>query len=383
MFIEQEDAVSVPYLDFAATTPVDARVASLVMHFMTEEYGNAGSRTHEYGIRAKQAVETARAQVAGVVSARSEEVVFTSGATESDNLAILGLTQFGLETGRTHVISTQLEHKAVLEPLQEMEARGFHVDLLPPTAEGFLDPEALAEALRPDTLLVSTMQVNNETGIIQPIEQIAELLRDHPAYFHVDAAQGFGKELDALQHRRIDLISVSGHKIYAPKGIGALITRRRGRDRPPLRPLMFGGGQERGLRPGTVPVPLVAGLGFASELALNEHDQRQRRSVAIRREMFQALEPLHPISIGDQARAVPHIASLVVPGLDSEAAMILMRDSAALSNGSACTAASYEPSHVLESMGLEPDLISGAIRFSWSHLSDPDWGAVLACLQRV
>ena len=244
-------------LDHAATAPVDPRVAEEVLSYMSYEFGNAGSRTHGYGQVARERVNRARQEVAVVVAATPDEVIFTSGATESNNLAILGLAAHGEATGKRHIISTQIEHKAVLEPLEVLGGRGFEVELLAPTEGGWVSPEAVAAALRPDTLLVSVMAVNNETGVVQPIEEIASLLEGNDAFLHVDAAQAFGKLIAPLQTKRIDLLSVSGHKIGAPKGIGALITRRRGFKRPPLQPLMYGGGQERGLRPGTLPVPLI------------------------------------------------------------------------------------------------------------------------------
>jgi cysteine desulfurase len=226
------------YLDHAATTPVDPRVAEVVMHYMVEEFGNAGSRTHEYGSRARKAVDTAREQVAAVVEAKPDEVIFTSGATESNNLAILGLAPFGEREGRRHILSTMIEHKAVLEPLAHLEKRGFEVELVRPTRGGWVEADDVLSRVRDDTLLVSVMHVNNETGVIQPIDEVAAGLEGRSAYFHVDAAQGYSKELQKLKHKRIDMISVSGHKIYAPKGVGALITRRRNRLRPPLEPLM-------------------------------------------------------------------------------------------------------------------------------------------------
>jgi cysteine desulfurase len=354
------------YLDFNATAPVDPRVADEVMTFMTLEFGNAGSRTHNYGQVAKDRVKLGREQVAQVVACRPEEVIFTSGATESDNLAILGLAQHGETTGRKHIISTQIEHKAVLEPLEVLGERGFEVTLLPPSEGGWVSAESVAAVLRPDTLLVSVMAVNNETGVIQPIAEIAEVLRSHDAYFHVDAAQAYGKLIEPLQNPRIDLLSVSGHKISAPKGIGALITRRRGYKRPPLAPLMYGGGQERGLRPGTLPVALIAGLGTASSLALAEHDERQQRAVDLKAQLIEALAPLGAEFNGDPSRTIATTLNVSIPGIDSEAAIVALKDVVAFSNGSACTSQSYEPSHVLLAAGLARERIDGAIRLSWS-----------------
>jgi len=353
------------YLDYDATTPVDQRVADEVMHYMTYEFGNAGSRTHTYGQVAKERVNQARREVAAVVAAKPEEIIFTSGATESDNLAILGLAPSGEASGKRHIVSTQIEHKAVLEPLTVLTGRGFDVTLLPPTHGGWVTPESVAAALRPDTLLVSIMAVNNETGVIQPLDEIAEVLADHQAYLHVDAAQAYGKIIEPLRNPRIDLMAVSGHKIGAPKGIGVLVTRRRGYSRPPLTPLMHGGGQERGLRPGTLPVPLIAGLGAASVLALREHDQRERAHRAIRDALLEALTPLGAQINGDLDRMLPNTLNVSIPGIDSEAAVVALKDIVAISNGSACTSESYDPSHVLVAAGLTAERIAGALRFSW------------------
>lgn len=362
------------YLDCNATTPIEPEVRDIVVHYMVEEFGNAGSRTHEFGARAQQAVQRARDQIAAVVRAKRDEVIFTSGATESNNLAILGLVPHGEQTGRKHVVSTAIEHKAVLEPLDELSKRGFEVTLVRPTPGGWVDPEAVAEALRPETLLVSVMHVNNETGVVQPIQEISGVLSKHPAYFHVDAAQGFGKEFNGLQSNRIDLLSVSGHKIYAPKGIGALIARRRGYDRIPLTPLMFGGGQERGLRPGTLPVHLIVGLGAAAEIAGRDVSRRHERCTTIRRNALESLKALNPTLHGDQPRTLPHVLSLSFPGVDSEALMLALKGVVAVSNGSACTSHAYAQSHVLHAMGVSSEVIQGAIRLSWCHLSaDVDW----------
>lgn len=372
------------YLDNNATTPVDPRIAREVLTYMAEEFGNSGSRTHRYGQAAKQRINRARAEVAAVVAAKPDEVIFTSGATESDNLAILGLASHGESVGKMHIISTAIEHKAVLEPLEVLAKRGFDVTLLAPQRGGWVSADAVRAALRPDTLLVSVMAVNNETGVIQPIDEIATVLTGHDAYFHVDAAQAFGKVIEPLRNQRIDLISVSGHKIFAPKGIGALVIRRRGYQRPPLEPLMFGGGQERGLRPGTLPVPLIAGIGLASALALEEHEARQSRAAAIRSSAMAALAPLDVVFNGDPDRAVATTLNFSVPGVDGEAALVALKDIVAVSNGSACTSQRYEPSHVLVAAGLPDEQIQGALRFSWSQLTDDvPWQEVTERLDRL
>jgi cysteine desulfurase len=365
------------YLDCNATTPMDPRVSAEVMKYLVQEFGNAGSRTHAYGQIAKERVNRARQEIAAVVGVQPDEVVFTSGATESDNLAILGLAARGQATGKRHIISSQIEHKAVLEPLEVLSKQGFEVTLLAPTAGGWIDPEDVRRALRPDTLLVSIMAVNNETGVIQPLAEISETLSDHEAFFHVDGAQGFGKLIEPLRERRIDLVSISGHKVYAPKGIGALVARRRRFTRPPLRPLMYGGGQERGLRPGTLPVALIAGLGLASALAADECADRARRCMAIKNEALLALEPLGIVLNGDAQRTVPHTLNFSVPGVDSEAAIVALKDVAAVSNGSACTSQRYEPSHVLAAARLPAQQVAGALRLSWSHLTPSvDWSVM-------
>lgn len=372
------------YLDCAATAPVEPRVQREVMTYLGVEFGNAGSRHHGFGARARSAVEKARVQVAAVVGATRGEIVFTSGATESNNLALLGLAEHGARTGRTHLVSTRIEHKSVLEPLQALSDRGFEVTLVAPEPGGWVHPAAILEALRENTLLVSVMQVNNETGVIQPIREIARCLDSHSAYLHVDAAQGFGKEVAPLHNRRIDLISISGHKIHAPKGIGALVTRRRNGQRPPLAPLMHGGGQELGLRPGTLPVPLIAGLGKASELALAEHQDRNAACRRFKEILLRKLRPLKPVFNGDLDRTVPHIVNLTLPGIGSDEAIEAVSQVAAISNGSACTSASESCSHVLCAQGLDEARMEGALRLSWCHLSSqPDWNGFLRAIEAI
>ena len=402
------------YLDYNATTPLDPRVFEAMTPYFLEDFGNAGSRTHVFGQRAKEAVEAARKQVAAVLACRPEEVVFTSGATESNNLALLGLVRYGLETGRRHVLSTAIEHKAVLEPLDEMRRLGFEVELAPVIRSGYVEAETIRRLLRPDTLVVSVMHANNETGVLQPIEEIGELLAGTETFFHTDAAQTFGKEVASLQAAAWDFASVSGHKIYGPKGIGALAVRRgtvpsfagapaqrvgktgtvpltsreavsplppgegqgvraiahgtvpfKGARKRPLQPLLFGGGQERGLRPGTLPVPLVVGLGKAAELAGVEHAERRKAAAAVKARLLADLRGVaHQIN-GDPAHAQPHVLNISFPGVDSEALMLALRDEMAISNGSACTSAAYKPSHVLRAMGLADDAIALAVRISW------------------
>jgi cysteine desulfurase len=372
------------YLDCNATTPMEPLVREVLLRYLDEEYGNEGSRTHEYGARAKQAVQRARDQLATVVGAKRDEVIFTSGATESNNLAILGLREAAKQAGRMHCITSAIEHKAVLEPLEQLEYEGFTVTRLPVGLGGFVEPKALEEALRPDTFLVSLMQANNETGVVQPLKEIAAVLAKHDAYFHTDAAQGFGKDIDALLNPRIDMISVSGHKIFAPKGVGALIARRRGYDRLPLKPLVFGGGQERGLRPGTLPVALIVALGEATELAVSDHEVRQRKCLSMRAEAMAAFEPLHPRFSGDTERVMPHVLNVAFAGLDSEALIVALKDMIAISNGSACTSSSYTPSHVLKAMGMTDDQANSCVRISWCHLTPKvDWGAVAERIRKL
>jgi len=363
---------------------MEPAVSEEVMKYLIIEFGNAGSRTHEYGARAKQAVQKARDRIADVVQAQRDEVIFTSGATESNNLAILGLADHGEATGKKHIISNLIEHKAILEPLEVLGKRGFDITLLPPTQGGWVNPEEVEKALRKDTLLVSCMHANNETGVVQPLREIAQRLGDHPAYFHTDAAQGFGKDIDTLRDPRIDLISISGHKIYGPKGIGALITRRRSFKRPPLNPLMFGGGQEKGLRPGTLPVALITGLGKAAELALKNANQRMAKCKSFRQQALNAIAPLEPIFNGDQNRTLSHVLNISFLGLDSEAVIVALKNYIAVSNGSACTSQSYDPSHVLESMELEKEIIQSAIRISWCHMTDEvDWDTVVDIMRKL
>ncbi|MDF7798513.1 cysteine desulfurase DndA [Pontiellaceae bacterium B1224] len=373
------------YLDNNATTPVEPEVAEIIRLYTEQEYGNSGSRTHEYGNKAKLAVQKAREQVASVFDGiDSSDVIFTSGATESNNLAILGMLKWATDNGKTHIVTTSIEHKAIIEPVAYAESLGFEVTYVNPNSSGVVTASDMLSAVKDDTFLVSMMHVNNETGSIQPIDEVADALPQQGVYFHTDAAQGYGKELEKLNHPRIDLISISGHKIYGPKGIGALVMRRRKFKRAPLTPIQFGGGQERGLRPGTLPVPLIAGLGVAAECCKKHHSERAAKNRAFRERVFSALHGLDYQVNGDEGSLVSHVLNLSFNGLNSEAVMLALKGIVSISNGSACTSQSYEPSHVLTAMGLSEDRIKSAIRLSWCYMTEePEWSKVRQAIQSL
>lgn len=371
------------YLDCCATTPLTPPVLEEVHRYLAIEYGNEGSRTHAYGAAARKRVSLAREEVAALAAARPDEVVFTSGATEANNLAILGLAEALEECGLRHVVTSSLEHKAVLEPIARLEERGFAVTRIDAAKSGLVDVDELLAAVTAQTGLVSLMHANNETGVIQRIDRVAEGLPDH-SFLHVDAAQGLGKEYKELAHPRIDLISGSAHKLHGPKGVGTLIVRRRGYRRPPLAPLMVGGGQERGLRPGTVPVHLVAGFGAAARAAFAEREERASRNRTFREETLAALQPLAPTVNGDSARTLPYVLNVSFPGIDAEAAILATKDLVAISSGSACNSGDYQRSHVLEAMGLDGPRVDGALRLSWCHMTPPvDWRRFVDRLQGI
>lgn len=357
------------YLDCNATNPIEPRVREEIVRVFNSVYGNAGS-PHEFGEQAKQLVSLAREQITQVAGSRRHEIVFTSGATESNNLAILGAAAHGKETGKMHLVSSMIEHKAVLEPLQALRRQGFEVTLIPTQRTGQIDPDELLHAVRDDTLLVSVMQVNNETGIIQPIDAIANGLMQSDCLLHVDAAQGFAKQLEPLRNPRIDLISISGHKIHGPQGIGALIARRKQGQIPPIAPLNYGGGQEFGLRPGTLPVPLIAGFGLAAQLAATELDQRREHCLMIRKTVLAWAQSVDGKIHGEQKATMPHVVNLSIPGFTADELIERFHGLIAVSDGAACTTICTTPSHVLSAMGIREPELSGAIRLSWSHMTN-------------
>jgi len=369
------------YLDCAASTPPEPEVLEVVQRYLEVDFGNASSRAHGWGLEAKRAVETARQQVARVARAAPDEVHFTSGATESNNLVVFGLLENARSRGLDHVITTAIEHKAVLEPVLALQDRGFRVTVIPPDRSGRIEVDRLEAELSEKTFLVSVMHANNETGRVQPIEEIAGLLADHPCFLHVDAAQSFGR---LPIPSRVDLISLSGHKIHAPKGVGALVARKRGFQRPPLTPLFFGGGHERGLRPGTLPVPLIAGLGKAAELCERDGEPRRESCTLYRRVLLEELQALAPRVNGEGAEFLPHILNVSIDGIDAEAMILALRSQVAISSGSACTSARYQASHVLRAMDLDESSVTGATRWSWCHLTiQPDWEGIRERILRL
>jgi cysteine desulfurase len=305
------------YLDCNSTTPIDPEVLKIMNQYLTEDFGNEGSHTHEHGMKAKKAVQEARDHIGKVVDATRNEVIFTSGATESNNIAILGLKSFAKLSNKKHIISSTIEHKAVLEPLEILKKEGFKIDLIKPDLSGRINANAIIDKIRDETLLISLMHVNNETGVIQPIDELANKINKNNIFFHVDASQSYGKIIETLKNKRIDLISVSGHKIYGPKGIGVLITRLRNFQKPPLEPISFGGGQERGLRPGTLPVFLIAGLGKAAEIALRDYKKRNQYNKNLQEKFFNFLEQHKAKINGDLNNLIENTVNFSIKGIGS------------------------------------------------------------------
>lgn len=349
------------YLDMQATTPVDPRVLDTMLPFMTDEYGNPHSRTHAYGWEAEKGVEEARQHVADLIGADAKDVVFTSGATESNNMIIKGIPRFHKEKKR-HIITTQTEHKCVLDSCRQMQQEGFEVTYLPVQQNGIVDLTELERAIRPDTVLVSIMAVNNETGVIQPMEEIGALVRKHRGvHLHTDAAQAIGKIAVDVNKMNIDVMSMSGHKIYGPKGVGAAYVRRRPRVR--LEPIISGGGQERGLRSGTLPAALVVGMGEAARIAKLEMARDQARVKQLSKRLIDGINSRveHVVRNGD-VDGYAGCVNLSFAYVEGESLLMALKD-VALSSGSACTSASLEPSYVLRALGAAEDMAHSSLRF--------------------
>lgn len=349
------------YLDYSATTPVDPRVVDALLPFLREDFGNPASRSHAYGWKAEEAVETARQQVADLVGCDPKELVWTSGATESINLAIKGAAHFYKDKGR-HVITVKTEHKATLDTCRELEREGFEVTYLDVQADGLIDFAAFEAAVRPDTILVSVMFVNNEIGVIQDIPKIGEFCRARGIILHVDSAQATGKVQINLQSLKVDLMSFSAHKTYGPKGIGALFVRRKPRIR--LEPLIHGGGHERGMRSGTLPTHQIVGMGAAFALARAEMATENERIRMLRDRLWKGLSEIEAVYLnGDLEARVPHNLNVSFNYVEGESLLMAIKD-IAVSSGSACTSASLEPSYVLRALGRSDELAHSSIRFS-------------------
>jgi cysteine desulfurase len=385
--IPATDSAAPPvYLDYQATTPVDPRVLETMLPWFTEKFGNASSVTHAYGRAAADAVEAARAQIAGLIGAEPREIIFTSGATESNNLALKGALRFARE-GRNGLVTLVTEHKCVLESARALAREGFRVTILPVRGDGMIDWRALEHAIDDRTALVSVMAAHNEVGVIQPIAEIGAICRERGVLFHTDAAQAVGKLPIDVNAQQIDLMSISGHKIYGPKGIGALYVRRRPRVR--LVPLIDGGGQERGLRSGTLPTPLCVGLGAAASVAQEEMAEEAKRLTAMRQRLLAGLKMRVPSLRlnGEALRRLPGNLNLTFPGI-SALDLMAACPGLALSTGSACTAAEVEPSYVLRALGLSEALAQSSVRIGLGRFTrDADIAsaidALAAAVQRL
>ena len=349
------------YLDYSATTPVDPRVAAKMIPWLTEHFGNPASRSHAYGWEAEKAVEDAREQVAALVNADAKEIIWTSGATESNNLAIKGAAHFYQGKGK-HLITVKTEHKAVLDTVRELEREGFEATYLDVQENGLIDLEVLKAAIRPDTIVVSVMFVNNEVGVVQPIAEIGEICRAKGIVFHVDAAQATGKVDIDLDRLKVDLMSFCAHKTYGPKGIGALYVRRKPRVR--LEAQMHGGGHERGLRSGTLATHQIVGMGESFRIAREEMAEENARVGKLRDRLLAGLTDLEATFVnGDLAQRVPHNLNISFAYVEGESLIMAVKD-IAVSSGSACTSASLEPSYVLRALGRNDELAHSSIRFT-------------------
>ncbi len=349
------------YMDYSATTPVDPRVAEVMIPYLTEKFGNPASRSHSFGWVADEAVERAREQVAALVNADPKEIVWTSGATESNNLALKGAANFYADKGK-HIVTVKTEHKAILDTVRELERQGFAATYLDPEPSGLLDLEKLKAALRPDTMIVSVMLVNNEIGVIQDIAAIGEICRERGILFHVDAAQATGKVAIDLQKLKVDLMSFSAHKTYGPKGIGALYVRRKPRVR--LEAQMHGGGHERGFRSGTLATHQIVGMGEAFRIAKEEMATENERIRMLRDRLWKGLSGMEEVYLnGDMEQRVPHNLNVSFNFVEGESLIMAVKD-IAVSSGSACTSASLEPSYVLRALGRNDELAHSSIRFT-------------------
>lgn len=355
------------YLDYNASSPIDERVLDTMIDIYKNYPGNPDSRTHDFGKNTRTILEEGRKKVGNLLNVQSNEVFFTSGATESNNIAVLGLKEYALRVKKNHIITTSVEHKAILETMKHLENNGFIIDYVNPNQNGEIEVNQIKNRITEKTLLVSVMHVNNETGVIFPVEEIGELLDPTDVLFHIDATQSAGKLVPELKKIKYDMLTLSSHKLAGPQGIGALILRRKNYELPPIKAIMFGGEQEGGIRPGTVPTALVAGFGKACELAEQDYESNIKRLTECQNAILELLkDSTIKYSIhGNIERLIPNTLNIAFEGINSEALMILTKGFCGISNGSACNSKNYKGSYVLESMGLNQPEIASSVRISW------------------
>lgn len=360
------------YLDYNASAPIDFRVLDNMVDVYKNNIGNPDSRTHNYGDDARVVVENARKQVASLLNVTSDEVLFTSGATESNNIAIQGLREYSKTTQKKHVITTSIEHKAVLETMKQLKNEGYDIDIVSPDLSGRVKAVDILGKIRQDTLLVSVMHVNNETGIIQPVKEIGEELQKTNVLFHIDATQSCGKLVEEIKGLKYNMLSFSAHKLMGPQGVGVLVLKKKSYKHPPVKAILYGGQQEHGIRPGTIPVALVSGCGKACQIAEEEYKKNNATLHEIKEKVLDEIiaSGVEYHINGDQKYCIGNTINVCFNGVSSEALMITTKQYCALSNGSACTSRSYSPSYVLDAMGVPNDQIENSIRISWGPNSD-------------
>ena len=372
------------YLDYNASAPIEERVLERMIDVYRSHYGNADSRTHIFGTEAKEIVTTSRKAIADILGVDSTDVFFTSGSTESNNMAIVGLLDYALESGRNHFITTSIEHKSVLEAMKYLQEKGCSVDFVSPDSSGRIRPEQILDLVTEKTLLVSMMHVNSETGIIQPIEEVGEALSKTKTYFHIDATQGFGKLNQSLRKAKYNMLSITAHKLGGPQGVGAFVLRRdKTYRRPPVKQLMYGGQQERGYRPGTTPVALVAGFALAAEICEQESAMHAEHCQNIKNSFLNAISGLNYTINGDQNYCLPSTINISFHGVDAEGIFLAIKEDYAFSNGSACNSGSHAPSYVLTAMGLDENRISEAIRVSWNYNTQVDFTSLIDYVKAI
>lgn len=364
----------VTYLDFNATAPIEEEVLEYMNEIYRNHYGNPNSRTHIYGNMAKGIVNDARRRIADSLGIDEMEIVFTSGSTESNNIAVLGLLEYAKKTGKNHFITTAIEHKAVLEPMEYLQTQGVKVDFVKPGEDGRVKLDDVINCITDRTAMISVMHVNSETGIIQPVKEIGEYLKNKDIFFHIDATQSFGKMNKELMELKYDLLSISAHKLRGPQGVGALVLRQAKDIEQNIKPLMYGGGQERKIRPGTVPVALVAGFGKAVEICERMVSVREQNCKKIRKQFLKSINGLKYQINGANEFCIPSTINVSFEGVDAESIFVAVKQNYAISNGAACiSSGKYKDSYVLEAMGLDSKRRSEAIRISWDYDTEVDF----------